>query len=179
MTLVLDNAFPGLFGLSSAPGVFTNILTPLVAHIHLKGIHSIPYLDDCLIIAKSKKDLVMHVPEAVRLLQRAGFIINQKKSHFDPSQDLVFLGMRLRTDLGMVQLSPERVDVLIQCSTSLVCQRQALPAPSRPDGGLPAHGSAGPASAEACPNVLVTALEHSLPYSELLSLSDEATTALP
>ena len=103
------------FGLSSAPRVFTKILAPLVAHIHLQGIHFIPYLDDCLIIAKSKKDLVMHVQEAVRLLERAGFIINLKKSHMDPSQDLIFLGMRLRTDLGLVQLAPERVGVLIEC----------------------------------------------------------------
>lgn len=67
----------------------------------------------------------------------------------------------------------------VPVSTSSVCQRQTLPAPARFDGGLFAHGSDGPASYEACPNVSHSALEPSLPVSRLLGVSDEAASASP
>ena len=69
--------------------------------------------------------------------------------------------------------------VSVPVSTPSICQSQAFPAPSRLDGGLSAHGSYGQASHEACPNVLVTAVEPSLPNSESFSSGHEATSVIP
>ena len=96
------------FGLASAPRVFTMVLAPLVKALHTQGILFVPYLDDCLIIAKSREALVAQVQVAVDCLQKAGFLINPEKSFLVPTQDLVFLGARIRTDLGSVHLPVEK-----------------------------------------------------------------------
>ena len=49
------------FGLTTAPRVFTMILAPIVGLIHREGIRFHPYLDDCLVIARSKTALSRHV----------------------------------------------------------------------------------------------------------------------
>jgi hypothetical protein len=102
------------FGLSSAPRVFTSVLASLVGILHTAGIQFIPYLDDCLIVARSRELLLQNIQSALDLLTQAGFIINEKKSHLVPTQDLIFLGMRVRTDLGTVHLPLEKAQRLAQ-----------------------------------------------------------------
>ena len=41
-----------LFGLSSAPRVFTKLMTPVVSQVRKQNIHQIVYLDDMLIMAE-------------------------------------------------------------------------------------------------------------------------------
>jgi hypothetical protein len=100
------------FGLSSAPRVFTHVLEPLVKVLHTRGIQFIPYLDDCLVLANSVEVLQNHLNQSLQVLQSAGFLINQRKSHLVPTQDLVFLGMRIRTDLGLVFLPEDKISML-------------------------------------------------------------------
>ena len=57
------------FGLTTAPRVFTTILAPVVSLIHRQGIRFHPYLDDCLIIAKTQDHLTSHVQIALSILQ--------------------------------------------------------------------------------------------------------------
>lgn len=104
------------FGLSSAPRVFTKVLAPVVGLIHQEGINFHPYLDDCLLVAPSAQVLSHNVDLAVSLLQRAGFLVNWKKSHPLPSQSIQFLGMRIEAGTGMVHLPDERASDLAQCA---------------------------------------------------------------
>lgn len=103
------------FGLSTAPRVFTCILNPIVGLIHKQGVRFHPYLDDCLIIARSKQDTLRAIQIAIEYLTRAGFVINHKKSNLIPTQDIQFVGMRLRTDLGSAHLPLDRAETLQQC----------------------------------------------------------------
>jgi hypothetical protein len=119
------------FGLTSAPRVFTMMLAPIVSLIHREGVQFVPYLDDCLITAPSKQSLLGHIRIAIDLLTQAGFLINLKKSNLTPAQDLIFLGMRLRTDLGSAHLPQEKAQVLARCAetflqNSVVSAKQCL-----------------------------------------------------
>lgn len=82
-------------------------MAPLSSEINKRGIRFIPYLDDCPLVAKSqKKHCLVMFKVVVNLLQEAGSLTNQAKSCLVPIQDLVLLGMRVRTDLGSVFGTP-------------------------------------------------------------------------
>ena len=92
------------FGLCTAPLVFTMVTKPLKAFLQSLGIRSIWYLDDVLIIASSLEECLRNVQEALRLLERVGFIVNLKKSSLTPSQDFRFLGLQWNTVSGLVSI---------------------------------------------------------------------------
>jgi hypothetical protein len=104
------------FGLTSAPRVFTSVLAPLVGVLHKSGVQFIPYLDDCLLVASSRDILTRHVELTTSLLTRVGFLINHSKSHLVPSQDMVFLGMRICTSVGSVHLPEEKALRVVRCA---------------------------------------------------------------
>ena len=85
------------FGISTAPRVFTKVLAPIVGILHEKGVRMFPYLDDCLLVARSHSQLLWAVQLTVDVLGQAGFLINLKKSHPCPVQRLQFLGVELDT----------------------------------------------------------------------------------
>ena len=102
------------FGISTAPRVFTKVLSPVIAALRLRGVHIHPYLDDLLIRAGSFHQLQEAVHTTLELLQTAGFVVNLKKSDLTPCQDLVFIGGRFRTDSGMVFLPEDRITALVK-----------------------------------------------------------------
>lgn len=102
------------FGLSTSPRVFTKFLAPIMASLRLQGIRIFPYLDDLLFTAESKPLLLEHLQIALRFLTQAGFIVNAKKSSLEPTQDLVFLGARLRTQEGWISLPPDKAEKVAQ-----------------------------------------------------------------
>ena len=90
------------FGLSLAPLVFTRVLSVVVAHLRLQGVLLHAYLDDLLILASDPVQLRHSLMLVMRTLCLAGYTLNLKKSDLAPTQDLVYIGGRLRTDLGRV-----------------------------------------------------------------------------
>jgi ribonuclease HI len=104
------------FGLSTAPRVFTKILAPIVGSLHLRGVHIYPYLDDCLIVAKSRQLLERAIKITQEVLMEAGFLINFKKSHLSPVQRLKFLGLEVDTTQAASYLPVDKAQTLIRCS---------------------------------------------------------------
>jgi hypothetical protein len=102
------------FGLSTSPRVFTKVLAPVMAALRTEGIHIHPYLDDILIRAQGPAELRSSVQRTLQLLFRTGYVINQEKSQLLPTQDLVYIGGRLRPDLGQVFLPEDRKKALIR-----------------------------------------------------------------
>ena len=92
------------FGLCLAPFVFTQVTKPLRAFLRAKGIRSIWYLDDILIIGASKEECEQNLRITLQLLQEVGFIVNWKKSSLSPSQNFRFLGLLWNTTEGMISL---------------------------------------------------------------------------
>jgi hypothetical protein len=103
------------FGISTAPRVFTKILVVLVALMRELGIEVFTYLDDLLFKARTRELLSRAISLAILILVNAGFIVNMVKSEPDPTQDLVYIGGRLRTDLGIIQIPSDRVNNILNC----------------------------------------------------------------
>ena len=92
------------FGLCLAPLIFTLMTKPLQAFLHARGIRSIFYLDDILIIGSSKEECQANLTTALHLLSSVGFIVNHKKSSLVPAQHFRFLGFDWDTVLGQIML---------------------------------------------------------------------------
>ena len=92
------------FGPNTAPQVFTRLGHTVTGYLHRQGISVIPYLDDWLIHHPDRQLLLQHQAQLINTLDLVGFILNRKKSELDLSQDLQFLGIRLRLDLGEASL---------------------------------------------------------------------------
>ena len=116
------------FGLSSAPRVFTKLLQPLVAFLRTRGIVIYIYLDDILVTARSQSLVLEALRCTMQVLLRAGFMVNLTKSELSPTQDLVYIGGRFRTDLGMVFLPPRRKEALLACVRTFLRVGQYKPA---------------------------------------------------
>ena len=94
------------FGLATAPREFTLIMRPIVQILRAHGVRIHAYLDDWLIRADSPDQARLHTNLVVNLLQYFGWKVNFKKSHLEPTQDFVFLGMHFRTGGPRVLVSP-------------------------------------------------------------------------
>ena len=90
------------FGLNTAPQIFTRLGHTVTAYLHRQGISVIPYLDDWLIKHPDRQVLLRHQALLLDTLDLVGFILNRKK--LDLTQDIQFLGIHLRLDLGKALL---------------------------------------------------------------------------
>ena len=76
----------------------------MTAYLHRQGILVIPYLDDWLIHHPDRQVLLRDQALLLDTLDLVGFILNRKKSELDLTQDIQFLGIHLRLDLGKALL---------------------------------------------------------------------------
>ena len=98
------------FGLRSAPYVFTKILKPVTALLRKLGIRCILYLDDMLIMAQDKKELLSQLSTAMELLILLGFVINTKKSICTPKQTMECLGFEIILKQMSMALPEKKVE---------------------------------------------------------------------
>jgi hypothetical protein len=108
------------FGATAAPRLFTQVLVEVIALIRKGGVFIYPFLDDLLARNLQKAFLYKQGGFILRMLADAGFLLNLKKSHLEPTQDLVYIGARFRTDLGKVFLPEDRAESLIRCVRSFL-----------------------------------------------------------
>jgi hypothetical protein len=101
------------FGATAAPRIFTQVLVEVMALIRKKGVFIFPFLDDLLARNQSRPALLSQGGLILNLLASAGFLLNLKKSHLEPSQELVYIGARFRTDLGKAFLPLDLMEALI------------------------------------------------------------------
>ena len=97
------------FGLASAPWVFTKTLKPIAALGRELGIRLIVYIDDILLMAKTKEKARDQASGLIYLLQCLGFTVNMKKTVLDPSQYLEFLGFMVDTTKMELSLPAQKM----------------------------------------------------------------------
>ena len=97
------------FGPTSAPRIFTKVVSVVAAHLRAQGIRLIVYLDDWFIVNPDKIQLLSDRKKIINLLVSLGFIINLTKSTLVPTQHIVYLGAVFRLDLGIILPTQERV----------------------------------------------------------------------
>ena len=85
------------FELCTAPREFTKTLKPVVEMLRSIGIRLVIYIDDMLLMASSSKLLTEQVYSTLFLFDNTGFIINNKKSLLEPTQETEFLGMLINS----------------------------------------------------------------------------------
>ena len=97
------------FRLCTAPRVFNKALKPVVEMLRSIGIRLVIYINDMLLMASSSKLLTEQVHSTLFLLENAGFIIDNKKSLLDPTQEIEFLGMIINSVKMDISLPGEKI----------------------------------------------------------------------
>jgi len=111
------------FGLCSAPRTFTKLLRPVMAHIRSRGVRTIIYLDDILIMHQSRASLLQEVVKVTNLLMTLGFTVNYGKSQTSPTQQLQFLGFLVDSRLMKLFLPQEKIADITQVCADFLKQQ--------------------------------------------------------
>lgn len=103
------------FGLCTAPYIFTKLLKPLEKRWRYLGIRIAIFLDDGWVIEKDKPQCE-HTSNLVKSdLASAGFLSNNEKSIWAPTQSLIWIGILWSTLEGTIALTPKRFEKI--CDT--------------------------------------------------------------
>ena len=97
------------FGPTSAPRVFTKIVSVVAAYLRTLGIRLAVYLDDWLIVNQNKRQLLSDRENCLNLLKSLGFLVNKEKSTLIPTQTLIYLGGLFHLDKGLIYPTQERI----------------------------------------------------------------------
>ena len=115
------------FGLSTAPQVFTRVMALVLTFQHRAGIHIRRYLDDWLIQAASRSQVLPALDAVLQLCHFLGIVFNWGKSRPVPVQQMIYLGVLL--DLVSFRASPaqKRVEKLLSIGNEfLSCKEQPV-----------------------------------------------------
>lgn len=100
------------FGLSTAPRTFTRLVRAVGAYLKTFGINIFQYLDDWLVVGETLA-LTLRYRDTVRAItQEIGFILNEEKSDWVPTQFPLFLGSVLDLQRALAFPSDDRIDRL-------------------------------------------------------------------
>ena len=107
------------FGLSCAPWTFIKVMKPLMTLLRSWGIRIIVYIDNMLILAKTRQETSQHLEVLLFLLEALGFIVNWGKSYLDPAQELEFLGLLVDSQTLQLRLPGEKIKQIRKEATTL------------------------------------------------------------
>ena len=91
------------FGLSTAPLIFTKVVTEVKRFCHERGLCLFQYLDDWLGEAPSQTQAQEESARLVALCEHLGLIINMPKSDLQPKQAFSFLGALFDFQQGLIR----------------------------------------------------------------------------
>ena len=110
------------FGLSTVPQVFTRVMAPVSAILHRMGVRLRRYLDDWLLQASSREQVLLALRTVLQLCRRLGIVVNWEKSQVIPTQQLIYLGVILDSTAFRASPALKRVekflsigDVFLSC----------------------------------------------------------------
>ena len=101
------------FGLSTAPYIFTKLLKPLEKHWRYIGIKIAIFLDDGWSLHENIKICESNANTVRNDLIRAGFVPNDDKSIWKPTQSLDWLGLRWNSVKGSLSIVPRRIEKIL------------------------------------------------------------------
>ena len=84
-------------GLSTSPWIFTKLMKAVTAYLRSLGIRLVCYLDDLLIMGRTREECLQHTDWVMTTLTRLGFLLNKGKSIVEPSQTIEFLGLLINS----------------------------------------------------------------------------------
>lgn len=96
------------FGLSTAPYIFSLIVSQVAKFFHSRSILSHFYLDDLQFFAHSRAILSANQPLIIHVVKILGWLINFDKSDLDISQFNIYIGGDFNLQEGIVKPTPKR-----------------------------------------------------------------------
>ena len=121
--LVSFRALP--FGLSTAPRIFTKVMRVFVGAIRSRGIRVLPYIDDFLLLASSRERAFRQRAFVEELINRLGLTRNVEKGYWEPTQDLIHLGVGIDTSRAIFYVPPWKFATLKGASRNLLVYAKA------------------------------------------------------
>ena len=109
------------YGLTTSLRVFSKVLLAVVALLRIKGVCLHHYLDDLLLLAQDRSQLLEHRDLVIATLQEFGWLLNLEKSHLVPTQSLIFLGALFNTIEGTISLPEEKIATILGQDTCNTC----------------------------------------------------------
>lgn len=67
-------------GFASAPRIFTKIMKPVFSTLRKKGQANVSYIDDSLVVSRTKAECVDNIHETVQLLDSLGLTVHPEKT---------------------------------------------------------------------------------------------------
>ena len=170
------------FGLCTAPFAFSKATKPITRFLRQLGIHLIIYLDDLLLAAPSREQLLVDLSTAIWLFSNLGFLINIAKSITTPTCCLEFLGFVVDTKAMTVSLPTHKIHTIMKDVTRLL-QKEWISVRDLAGliGTLVATRPAvwtGPLHYRALQDLKIQVLHQHQSYQTLINLSPEARTDL-
>ena len=101
-----------LFGLSTAPFLFTKLIRVLIKHWRSPAIRIFAFIDDIFGGGRSFNDAVAISNFVKSQLEESGFVINTEKSHWVPTQQGEHLGYLVDLKRGLFKVPQHRRDTL-------------------------------------------------------------------
>ena len=101
------------FGLSTAPQVFTRVMAPVSAILHRTGVWLRRYLDNWLLQASSREQVLLALKTVLRFCSLLGIVVNWEKSQMIPTQRMVYLGVILDSISFRASPALKRVEKLL------------------------------------------------------------------
>ena len=95
-------------GLCSGPRLFTKLMKPPFAHLRKLGHIITGYIDDTLLIGPSLEDTKLAISDTVKLLSQLGFVIHPKKSVFQPTHEITYLGFIINSSSMKIKLTLDK-----------------------------------------------------------------------
>ena len=118
---------PLCFCLSMAPQVFTRVMALVSTFLHRAGIRIRRYLDDWLIQADSHSQVLQELDAVLSLYHSLGIVVSWEKSHLEPSQWMIYLGVLLDSMSFRALPAQKRVEKLLSIGDEfLSCVEQSV-----------------------------------------------------
>ncbi|XP_066958908.1 uncharacterized protein [Macrobrachium rosenbergii] len=110
-------------GLSTAPQVFMRVFTLISVWVHSHGIRLLRYLDDWLILASSRLQLLQDRDHLLGLCHELGVVINFWKSDLTPKQRTQYLGMLIDKAASRVLPSKAQISTFRKVARQFLSQQ--------------------------------------------------------
>ena len=78
--------------------IFTKLTRPLIKYWRAQGLNVFIYIDDGLAVCLSRTQALRASAQVQLDLKQAGFVVNEKKSHWNPARRIQWLGFIVDSD---------------------------------------------------------------------------------
>ena len=113
------------FGISTAPWVFTKVVSVVKTLFHLDRMSLFQYLDDWLGDAPDRESASRRSQLLVQLCSKLGFLVNLEKSDLVPSQRFDFIGLHFDLEIGRVSMTSKNQLKVLESVNAFLAQDRA------------------------------------------------------